>query len=200
MVDPVHLIVTNEGDHGFSASSPQLPGFFYARPTLTEFNRDLPKVLADIDAPRPAAIYEQRRGVSPEGREYLIRIAVDESRGQRLDVAWRLDSMLGTEQRLDALSADADVTGEVVFVCCLPDDRLGSIAAQMSEPQDALVVVANVADQGVWTQQLSLDPERAQHPDSESLADLGLTMESTISEMMHADAVSGLRGRALVVT
>lgn len=77
MAEATHMVVTDEGEYGWSAQSPQLPGFVYGRRTLTEFMWDYHDTLRTAGVTGRVLGHPQRRFVSPEGDEYLIRFAED---------------------------------------------------------------------------------------------------------------------------
>ena len=74
MAEGTHLIVTVEDERGFSAQSPQLPGFVMGRQTEAEFRRDYLEVLRDLAAELPIIGHRQWRYETPEGPEDLVRL------------------------------------------------------------------------------------------------------------------------------
>ena len=91
--------MTWKGDAGLSAVSPQLPGFSYGRPTRTEFIADYEKLWRDAGVLGDVLGHEQRRFASPEGTEYVIRVAKDEHNAERTELAWASRGALETELR-----------------------------------------------------------------------------------------------------
>lgn len=192
----VHLIVTDEGDFGVSVRSPQIDGFELGRPTLKEAQKDVVRVLRDLGVTGQVAIHEERRYVSPEGSEFTIRFRADaEDRPLRLETAWRLEAMMGTEQRLQVFQdAEPNPMGEIAFICLLPKDPVAEVVAQMDE-RDAVVLAVSVADQGIWTMTFMSSPDATDWP---TLAEQGITDDSTVQDLMRqADSVPVPR-RALV--
>lgn len=133
-----HVFVTWEGDAGLSATSPQLPGFSYGRPTRTEFVNDIQKVLQDAGVVGEVVGHEQRRLVSPEGIEYVIRVANDDHQAERAQLAWRLEAVLESDQRHEMLDAATNPMGEVIYICCVASDRLDWVIDQIDERGDAV--------------------------------------------------------------
>jgi hypothetical protein len=77
------------------------------------------------------------------------------------------------------------ITGEYMFVCCLPTDNLGWLTEQLYEHRDMLVVSAAVADRMIFTTQLA----RSGEADWPSLTDLGLSFDTTVGDLMLGRSV-----------
>jgi hypothetical protein len=183
VAEVTHVIVTNEGDYGWSAQSPQIPGFVYGRPTLTEFKKDYTKTLRDVGVAGPVLGHQQRRHETPEGAEYVIRFAEDGLREDRIAVAHRLEQIMLTDQRHDLMLNATTESGEVIFVCVVASDTLGFVIDQMDERGDVVTIAAAVADNGVYTTQLGAEVTHS-HPDWTTLGELGQGRDTTISELM----------------
>jgi hypothetical protein len=192
VADGTHLIVTVEADGGLSAESPQLPGLVMGRPTETEFLRDYRKILKELGARMPIYGHRQWRHETYEGVEYIVRLSED-NKDLRISLSQRLSAVLGSEQRHDVVRRSvATVTGEILFICALPLDRIGFITEQLDlAAGDAAVLVAPVAEDGVWTTELIVGPNLA-GKDWHSLSELGLTQDSTVSELMMASGIEGI--------
>ncbi len=190
-----HVVVTWEGDAGLSAVSPQLPGFSYGRPTRTEFITDYKNVLRDAGVLGDVLGHEQRRFASPEGAEYVIRVAEDEHHAERTELAWRLEAALETEQRHDLLNSATNPMGEVTYICCVATDTLGWVSEQMDPRGDAVRVALAVADELVWTTQFAT---AAEQPEGwATMEDRGWTTETTVGEVCQQLA-AGERASVLV--
>lgn len=164
MSEPIHLIV-RISDDGVYATSPQAPGMVYGRPSLAELRAGLQDVLAfHFDAPGPFEVIEHHeRHYEVAGRELVTRLAVDEDRDERQAVYERLERAVRVPGQADALvSAATNRVGEVVFVCAVPADTLGWLAAQLDGDGDALVAALNTADPYLLT--LPVLAGQATHP------------------------------------
>ncbi|TQS44319.1 hypothetical protein [Cryptosporangium phraense] len=187
MPETIHLLVTDEGDDGWSAQSPQLPGFVMGRQTVSELRADLPGALRFAGAPAgPVEVHTTRRFVTPEGGEYLIRVAEDRYRADRLEVAWRLARVMSTEQRHAMMSVLATPTGEVSIVCAVPSDTLGWFTEQLFDENDALVLAAAIGDQDVFTTQLTSETDRVGSSGWTTFEARGWTKATTLSEVMQS--------------
>lgn len=193
-----HLIVTVEpADAGYSAESPQLPGFVMGRSTYTEFAADYRQVLRDIGVTGKVQAHRQTRGETPEGVEFLLRAAEGEDYPERQEALSRVERLLATEDRQDALNTQPIPTGEVLFVGVAPHDTLGDVIDQMYDTADALVLCANVADQGLFMMTL-LSGNAVEDDDWQTLHQSGWTRATTVSEMLQS-ATAGRRPPRLLV-
>src|SRR4051812_17795787 len=104
-----------------SATSPDLPGFVFARPTVTEGRRDLYAALDDVGLQYPREMHIQRRGIAPDGAEYVIRRTDRTHAEERLE----LEARLLVHMAADGWSTRrfvTDETGVVVFICAVLSD------------------------------------------------------------------------------
>jgi hypothetical protein len=185
-----HLIVTNEGEQGFFAESPQLPGLAFGRPTQTEFLRDYKKLLDDLGVTGSVRGHKQVRGATPDGHEFLLRWAEGDHAAERLEVVDRLRRLVMDEAAREDLFDDMEPNpmGEVVFVAVAAVDTLGDVMDQMYEERDAIVLSAAVADRGVWCMQMV---SRAGGREGwSSVEERGWTRDTTISEVLVAQQTS----------
>jgi len=117
---------------------------------------------------------------------HYLRLDYDDA-VERSEVATRLYGMLTTPG--DGKKAFAQlrpsITGEYMFVCCLPTDNLGWLTEQLYEHRDMLVVSAAVADRMIFTTQLA----RSGEADWPSLTDLGLSFDTTVGDLMLGRSV-----------
>lgn len=196
--DAIHLIVSDEGRYGVSARSPQLEGFEYSRQSMTEAERDIHEVLEALGvARRPRVLHEERRYETPEGAEYTVRVRSNDpvDRANRMHTEQRIVAVMGTDQRFDCLTTNAkNPMGELAFICVMPADTIGDVIDQMDH-RDAVVLAAAVADQGIWTMTFQSSPDNVEWP---SLADQGLTRETTIHQLLQQDSQAELPRQALV--
>jgi hypothetical protein len=179
VAEPTHVFLTEEGESGFSAESPQVPGFAFGRPTKVETVRDLYPALNWAGAIAPLTTHVQHRGVSPEGVEWIIRLAEDTHRSERVLVAQQIEGVLLGDDRQNILDYPRTKTGEVVFVSCLPDDPLGFVVEQLWERPDS-VVVALADGPKLWTIPVG---NHADDPEWRSFDELGVDMKTTVGEL-----------------
>ena len=150
MGDTIQLIVRLSEDGKAYATSPQAPGLTYGRKSLKELHHDLQDVLSFyFDQPGPFTVVEHHEHhYDIAGHELVTRIAMDENHPARLEALDRLgQAMQVPEQAESLLSAAANAVGEVVYVCALPSDTLGWVAAQLGPNGDALNAAVTIADQ-----------------------------------------------------
>jgi predicted RNase H-like HicB family nuclease len=151
--EPIQLIVRDTGE-GFYATSPQARGLVYGRATLEELRAELQDVLAfHFNRPGPFRVDEHlelHKEVS--GGELVTRVADDEYRKQRQQVAARLGRALTVPgQARSLLEGPANRVGEIVYVCAVPSDTVGWLAGQLEPDGDAAVVAVATAEPFVFT-------------------------------------------------
>ena len=165
MSEPIHLIIRLSGDGSVYATSPQAPGLVYGRPSLKALRSDLQDALAfHFGRPGPFDVIEHHeRHYEVAGRELVTRIALDEHRDQRQAVYERIGRALDVPGQAEALvSTVTNKVGEAVYVCTVPSDTLGWLAAQLDGPGDALVAALTTADQFLLT--LPIATDEGTHP------------------------------------
>lgn len=195
MHDVIDIVVVEE-DAGFAAFSPQLPGFAYGRPTLTEFKNELAGAVRFAGGAEQLRLHRQEHTWDEDGREVVVRWAEDEHRDERLAVAKRIYAALTvSEQRERLLDSATDRAGAVVFVCAVSGDTLGWFADQLDEAGNALVIAVAVADELIWTSQMG---STGAHPDWVSLASMGASLETTVGEWVSLVGAQRLGNRVLV--
>lgn len=195
MHDVIDIVVVEEDD-GYGAFSPQLPGFAYGRPTLTEFKNELAGAVRFAGGAKQVRLHMEKHTWDEDGREVVVRWAEDEHRDERLEVAKRVYAALTvSEQRERLLDSATDRAGAVVFVCAVSGDTLGRFADQLDEAGDALVIAVAVADQLIWTSQMG---STGAHPDWVSLASMGASLETTVGEWVSLVGAQRFGSKVLV--
>lgn len=195
MHDVIDIVVVEE-DEGYGAFSPQLPGFAYGRPTLTEFKNELAGAVRFAGGAKQVRLHMEKHTWDEGGREVVVRWAEDEHRDERLEVAKRIYAALTvSEQRERLLDSATDRAGAVVFVCAVSGDTLGRFADQLDEAGNAVVIAVAVADELIWTSQMG---STGAHPDWVSLASMGASLETTVGEWVSL--VGAQRGNKVVVS
>lgn len=160
MSEQIHLIIRIGGDGSAYATSPQAPGLAYGRPSLEELRSDLEDVLSfHFGRPGPFDVIEHHeRHYEIAGRELVTRLAMDEHRDQRQAVYERIGQVLSVPEQAESLvSAVTNKAGETVYVCAVPSDTLGWLAAQLDGPGDALVAALTIADHFLLTLPIAAD-------------------------------------------
>lgn len=183
MSERIHLIIRLSTDGSVYLTSPQAPGLVYGRSSLKELRADLQDVLAfHFNHPGPFEVIEHHeRHYEVAGRELVTRIALDEHRDQRQAVYERIGRALNVPGQAEALvSTVTNKVGEVVYVCAVPSDVLGWLAAQLNGTGDALVAALTTADQFLLT--LPIAAHEGMHP-SWSLG--SSTPETPLSELIQ---------------
>src|ERR1017187_1749126 len=149
MSEQIHLIIRLSGDGGVYATLPQAPGLVYGRVSLEELRSDLDAVLSfHFGRPGPFDVIEHHeRHYDVADRELVTRLAVDEHRDQRQAVYERIGQVLSVPGQAESLvSTVTNRVGETVYVCAVPSDTLGWLAAQLDGHRDALVGALTIAD------------------------------------------------------
>lgn len=196
----LHLVATNEDGFGWSLTSPQVPGLTYGRRDLDQFQNGMRDVLDFADAPDlPWALHQEIRGVSPEGVEYRIRAAQDNYAPERRVVGDRVRSVVLTDPDLRPsllASTKHSGVGDVLFITVVPDDRLGWVFDQLDARDGRASVVGSEDDQLIWTTTVS----NGEHGDDmASLAEIGLSLDSTVGDMRLAiEMLPVIEARVLV--
>jgi hypothetical protein len=160
MSEQIHLIIRLSGDGSVYATSPQAPGLVYGRPSLEELRSDLDDVLSfHFGRPGPFDVIEHHeRHYDIAGHELVTRLAMDEHRGERQAVYERIGQVLRVPGQAESLvSAMTNKVGETVYVCAVPSDTLGWLAAQLDRPGDAVVVALTIADHFLLTLPIAAD-------------------------------------------
>lgn len=160
MTDQIRLIVRLSEDGSAYATSPQLPGLLYGRRSINELHRDLDGVLAfHLERSGPFDVSEHHeRHYDLAGGELVVRVAVDEYHTERAAVARRVAVIAGMPSQARSLvTAAANRAGEAVYVCALPSDTMGWLAAQLDPRGDALVAALTIADDFLFTLPLAVD-------------------------------------------
>lgn len=184
--EPMHLIVRDTGE-GFYATSPQAPGLAYGRATLAELRAELQDVLAfHFDRPGPFQVAEHlERHTAVEGGELVTRIATDQHRDQRQEVATRLGRALAVPgQARSLLEGPANRVGEVVYVCAVPSDTIGWLAAQLDQHGDAVVVAVAIAEPFVFTVPITSGDDLAQLA-GVAIHERGYSPQTTVGELVR---------------
>lgn len=160
MSEQIHLIIRLSGDGSVYATSPQAHGLVYGRPSLEELRSDLEDVLSfHFERPGPFDVIEHHeRHYDIAGRELVTRLAMDEHRDQRQAVYERIGQVLNVPGQAESLVlAVTNKVGETVYVCAVPSDTLGWLAAQLDRPGDALVAALTIADHFLLTLPIAED-------------------------------------------
>jgi len=160
MNEQIHLIIRLSGDGSVYATSPQAPGLVYGRSSLAELRSDLEDVLSfHFGRPGPFNVIEHHeRHYDIADRELVTRLAMDEHRDQRQAVYERIGQVLSVPGQAESLvSTVTNRVGETVYVCAVPSDTLGWLAAQLGGPGDALVAALTIADQFLLSLPIAVD-------------------------------------------
>jgi len=158
-------------DGGVYATSPQVPGLQYGRPSLAELRADLDEALAvHVEQAGPLSVvehHEYRHEIADH--ELVVRLAVDEHYGERVAVGERLGRIMAVPQQAKSLvPAVTNSAGETVYVCSVPSDTFGWLVTQLDPRGDALVAALTSAADSLVTLPLAVgDVTRpAWHPSS----------------------------------
>jgi hypothetical protein len=159
--EDLHLIIRLSDDGKAYATSPQAPGLVYGRPSLKELRYDLDEVLAfHFERPVPFNVVEHiERHYDLADGELVLRVAIDAHTKEREEVAHRLVQIASLPGQAQALTASANPIGEAVYVCAIPSDTLGWLAAQLqpSVPGDVVNAALTIADGFLFTIPLASD-------------------------------------------
>jgi hypothetical protein len=165
MSEQIHMIVRLSGDGSVYATSPQAPGLVYGSASLEELRSELEDVLSfHFGRPGPFDVIEHlERHYDIADRELVTRLAMDEHRDQRQAVYEHIGQVLSVPGQAESLvSAVTNKVGETVYVCAVPSDTLGWLAAQLDGSGDALVAALTIADHFLLT--LPIAADEGTHP------------------------------------
>lgn len=160
MSEQIHLIIRLSDDGSVYATSPQAPGLVYGRASLEELRSELEDVLSfHFGRPGPFDVIEHHeRHYDIADRELVTRLAMDEHRDERQVVYERIGQVLSVPGQAESLvSAVTNKVGETVYVCAVPSDTLGWLAAQLDRPGDAFVAALTIADHFLLTLPIAAD-------------------------------------------
>lgn len=197
----VHVMIRDEGKLGVWITSPQLPGFSFFRATATEARAELAAALRyaapGVETGKVTLHYELRRE-RPSGEEYVLRVAEDERKPVRHELAQRIERFLSDPAGGDDLLASTgNPVGEVVFVCGTAEDSLSWVLSQL-EDEDAVIVTLPVTELGIWTMPFESAAER--RSEFKSLAEWGWSEAMTLGQvMMDVDGLAAA-SRGVLVT
>jgi hypothetical protein len=153
--EELHLIIRLSDDGKAYATSPLAPGLVYGRPSLKELRYDLDDVLSfHFDRPGPFKVVEHvERHYDLAGGELVIRVAVDAHMDEREAVAERIMQVASVPEQAQSLVSAANAVGEAVYVCAVPSDTLGWLAAQLqpSVQGDIINAALPIADGFLFT-------------------------------------------------
>lgn len=198
----INLLITDEGRYGLTAESPQLPGLSIARDTWTEFERDYKQIIEDVVHDRFATLREyrlvghyQRHITTPEGVDCVVRWCTDDDDPPLLDartevakrVLWALSQVDEevTAERLRLLDGELpNILGDVVFACMAPGDTVGDALSTMYDQDDVVTIACAVGDQGLWIIQAASPMRDGSTLGWMSMEEAGISMTTTISELM----------------
>jgi hypothetical protein len=127
------VIIRISEDGKAYATSPQAPGLVYGRRSLAELRNDLTDVLSfHFELPGPFHVVEHvEHHYDVATGELVIRVAQDTRKAEREIVAERIRQIAGDPEEAQSLLSTADLVGETVYICAIPSDTLGWVAAQL---------------------------------------------------------------------
>lgn len=189
------MIMPSDGADTYAAYSPQIDGFIIGSDSALQLQQDLPEALkfAGVDISRVVIHrHNEYPFTTEEGVDYAIRVAVDAQREDRLKGADRFArAMTDPEQRARLLKSPRTRTGDILFICAIPSDRIKDLARQLHPAGDAAVILVSVADEFVWASNLTNSGDLL---DGARPLDLwGLTPNATVAEMMRSQSKSSSR-------
>ncbi|MFD9717418.1 hypothetical protein [Streptomyces sp. NPDC059076] len=187
----IHLIIRKTED-GLYATSPQLPGFMYARGDMAELRADLREALSfHTGKPGPfRTIEHHERHYEVAGGELVTRLAKDSFAADRQIVYERLGKVIRDPGQARSLAhGRTNTAGEVVYVCALPSDTLGWLMAQLSDPEDAFYAAVTIADPMLLTLPFAHGRRYAGLEGTYTAGSRGYKAETRISEIIQATRI-----------
>jgi hypothetical protein len=184
--DTIHVILTDYGRFGWGISSPQLPELVGGSATYESLVGELGELLT-FGGAAPGAkvvIHTQSHLVLPDGDEVLIRIG-DTQRARRMQAASQLDAAMRDPVQLKRMLAGARrPTGELLFICAVPEDELGWVSAQLTA-EDVACVVISVDHMSIRTQYVGSTRKTHERP-WRRFSDMGFDASTTLIEAIKA--------------
>lgn len=129
-----------------------------------------------------------------------VRTADDRRKTDRTKAAQRFEATLADPAHRDDFVARAPVsaTGDIVVVACVGDDRISWLLEQMNE-HDSLVICLATDEPAVWWTWLAGARARLNEAHVGTLADVGLTAESSVADLVRVGAGSAGHSPGLLV-
>lgn len=184
------IVLTPAGDEdAWTVYSPQVEGFSGGRESMVELQQDLRNMLqfAGVEPTVKVQVHTEKV-YEADNCEYVIRVANDDLAESRVNTARRLQGALAVPgQCEDLLDAPRTRTGEVLFICAEPTDRIEDLAAQLHPGGDAAVIVAPVAEDLIWTSHFTNSGDLL--TGARPIEQLGWSADMTVSEIMRADSM-----------
>lgn len=185
----LHLVVTDDGPHGYSLSSPQVPELVYGRNDLEAFRRSVTDVLAFAEAPDlPRREHRQVRRYDQHGREIIVRMAVDDRQDERKRLAKRvLGLLLESSEQADSLLCSNFETafGAHLVIITLPGDRLEEVFEQL-DPRDGTAMITDFVDDSGFEVRAISRSEINHDPGMRTLDEVGLSLSNTVGDLFAA--------------
>ena len=121
------------------------------------------------------------------GDELVLRVAYDTHRKDRVQVAERMQRAQWVPEQAERMREEPrNDLGEHVVVCAVPADTLGFLIRQLAKG-DSLHVAVAVADETALSFYLTNAPAHG----GPSLADFGLSKDSTVADLVKALPIQG---------
>lgn len=193
----LHLIYTKY-DGFYAIESPQIPELVGGRTSPAELEAAVPEILelANVTASDFDNIYEHEQHIyySPDGVEYVVRVYLDDNEARERSAGRVIAGIEEGYERENEAKQPKLRTGERLIIAATGEDRIGWFMDQLGDGEGAIVEWNKVDD---VCYSLPLLPDDLSTEDSSSLASLGLSADSSISECFDqviAAEVSNLAG------
>jgi hypothetical protein len=187
-VREIELILREEAGI-WGAWSPSVQGFYVTADSAHECVSRAKK-MADAELGEPVNVFGHHERVV-DG--LVVRVA---GRGPGFDLRVAVAQRLETLIRYDRAQIDDDGLthnrlGEIIYVCALPDDSVGWLAAQMDERGDGLQVAALLDHVGrpaapdkahfIWSAGIRIGDDI----DGPTLQESGMSLETTVADYLR---------------
>ena len=197
----LHIIYSESGeDYGWSIETPQIPELVGGRNTIAELIADTPSIIEFASDPGQefdrTVLHEQHLVIDPDGDEYLIRWAHDSHEDERRNTAARLNhSVLNGLHPEDKPKQPTLATGERLLIAVQRDDTVGWIQDQLGSHMACVLSQRDSGSDAIYS--IPFGDNGLGGAKRWTLEDLGLTRDSTFSEMF--DAVMSSEAKDLAV-
>ncbi|MEQ3554620.1 hypothetical protein WIS52_29490 [Pseudonocardia nematodicida] len=200
----MHVVyrVHDEGRIGEDWSTYSFPdGVFAGGPDLEPLRSEVRRSAEELAGTAVSVVEHIER---PAGPDIYVRGALDDRAAERADVidAVRASSLVRGERTTPGSRFPLAASGDSILVACLPEDTLSWVLEQM-DAHDAVAVCAVGPSLGtgrfVYVNYLAREAASPAGRDEsdQSIAEAGLSPDSTVAEFVRATITAGRRGLRL---
>ncbi|PZE26241.1 hypothetical protein DEJ02_12280 [Curtobacterium sp. MCLR17_042] len=177
----MHAVLTDYGQFGWSATSPQLPGLVAGAATMQELSDDLFTIAVEAGMDPHGSLYEyEQHVIEVDDRVFAVRVKGDYAAHERVDIASDVMEHIASDGGLRAYTTEDDL-GDTVIVVALPTDRIADVTASLDDSQPATIAVQLPEEDSISYTGIVRGAPRDTH--AIPLSDVGLDGQSTVASL-----------------